>query len=206
MNGLRRVRKQCNMTIQEVADKLNVSKQTISAWENGTKIIPNSRKKQLSLLFGVSEKDLDTSKEKTSVTTFLVDDQLIEMEYLSSDKSKDRLEERTSAYIYFEKIRNEKEKQKSIEKSIHSHFSCNEVLPIEDQFHFIERANALYGHFDNVVKLLYQAESEEWQHYNDRIQELLDTMESEMSKCKTKRTSKKMSDLKPGRVRNNEKL
>jgi transcriptional regulator with XRE-family HTH domain len=191
MNGLKAVRRQCNMTIQEVADKLNVSKQTVSAWEKGTKIIPDSRKKQLSQLFGVSENVLDIDLEKVSTMSFMASDCDMAIESLDTEELKEQSKERALAYAYFGMIRNEKEKQKNIERSMHSHFSCNEALPIKEQFHFIERANSLYGHFDNVIELLYQTKPEERNLYTARIQELLDTAEREMSKPKTKRNSKR---------------
>ncbi len=48
MNGLRYIRKQCNFSLSQLAERLEVSRQIISAWENGKKReIPEMRKKQL---------------------------------------------------------------------------------------------------------------------------------------------------------------
>lgn len=47
MNGLRYIRKQCNFSLSQLAERLEVSRQIISAWENGKKEIPEMRKKQL---------------------------------------------------------------------------------------------------------------------------------------------------------------
>lgn len=52
MNGLKFIRTQCNLSLNNVAQALNVSRQIISAWENGKKDIPDERKKQLSDYFG----------------------------------------------------------------------------------------------------------------------------------------------------------
>lgn len=55
MNGLKIIRTRCNFTICEIADILGVSRQLVSSWENGRKIISNRRSKQLSEFFGVDE-------------------------------------------------------------------------------------------------------------------------------------------------------
>lgn len=56
MNGLTYIRRQCNLSLSELADTLGVSRQAISSWENGRKSIPEKRKKQLAEFFGVDEK------------------------------------------------------------------------------------------------------------------------------------------------------
>ncbi len=55
MNGLKFIRKQCNFSLSGLAEYLGVSRQIISAWENGIKEIPDKRKKQLSQFFGIDE-------------------------------------------------------------------------------------------------------------------------------------------------------
>lgn len=37
MNGLKYIRTQCNFSLSELAERLDVSRQIISAWENGKK-------------------------------------------------------------------------------------------------------------------------------------------------------------------------
>ena len=53
MNGLKIIRIQCNYSVGELAAEIGVSRQMISAWENGKKSIPESRKMQLAEYFGV---------------------------------------------------------------------------------------------------------------------------------------------------------
>ena len=57
MNGLKYIRSQIiNMTMDELAAKLNVSKQAVYTWESGRKSIPKARLKQLSELSGIPSK------------------------------------------------------------------------------------------------------------------------------------------------------
>lgn len=42
MNGLKIIRIQCNYSVGELAAEIGVSRQMISAWENGKKSIPES--------------------------------------------------------------------------------------------------------------------------------------------------------------------
>lgn len=57
MNGLKYIRSQIiNKTMDELATKLNVSKQAVYTWESGRKNIPEARLKQLSELSGIPSK------------------------------------------------------------------------------------------------------------------------------------------------------
>lgn len=58
MNGLSFIRTKCNYSLAELADKIGVTRQMISAWENGRKEIPDARKKELSAFFGIEERFL----------------------------------------------------------------------------------------------------------------------------------------------------
>ena len=55
MNGLKYIRTQCNFSLSELAERLDVSRQIISAWENGKKEIPEARKEQLAEFFGIDK-------------------------------------------------------------------------------------------------------------------------------------------------------
>lgn len=54
MNNLRSLRKQKNLTIVEVAEKIGVSKLTVLRWEHGTNQISIGKAKKLAECFGVS--------------------------------------------------------------------------------------------------------------------------------------------------------
>ena len=55
MNGLKIIRIRCNLSINEIAGILNVSRQLVSAWENSRKEISPKRLRQLSEFFGIDE-------------------------------------------------------------------------------------------------------------------------------------------------------
>lgn len=55
MNGLRFIRRTCNLSANELANILGVTRQTISLWENNKKKIPANRLDQLSDFFGVDK-------------------------------------------------------------------------------------------------------------------------------------------------------
>ena len=56
MNGLKFIRIRCNISLSELAEALKVSRQHVSAWENGSKRISENRLNQLSKYFGVDKK------------------------------------------------------------------------------------------------------------------------------------------------------
>ena len=55
MNGLKIIRIRCNLSINDIADILGVSRQLVSAWENSRKEISAKRLRQLSEFFGIDE-------------------------------------------------------------------------------------------------------------------------------------------------------
>lgn len=197
MNGLKLVRKKCKMTIQEVANKLEVSKQTVSAWEKGSKVIPEARKWQLSQLFGISGADLGEISRDRAIHLGLIDstDGPITAEYYNKQEFQENQKDRLLAYTsslkmapLFEQITQEKERQKYIERSMHSHFSCNEALPIENQISFIHRANDLYGQFDKVVDLLYNVDPIKQEVIHLKLLDFLNEMETSLKLNDSKRS------------------
>ena len=56
MNGLKYIRTRCNLSLNELADILGVSRQALSMWENEKKEIPQKRQEQLSKFFGIDAK------------------------------------------------------------------------------------------------------------------------------------------------------
>ena len=53
MNGLKYIRTRCNLSLNELADAIGVTRQALSSWEVGKKPIPSQRLEQLSNFFGI---------------------------------------------------------------------------------------------------------------------------------------------------------
>ncbi len=189
MNGLKAVRKQCNMTIQELADKLCVSKQIVSAWENGVKEIPATRKLQLSQLFGldidsfgeVNEKEANSFAQKATKR----------LGYLSDDKETDNVAEKKARLEVFaeEELRDtnvynafvkSKELQKGVESEIHSYFVPVQNCSIKDYMNNVMRTTILYKGFNEVVCSLNRLEGMDSDYALYRILETMNAMVTEM--------------------------
>ena len=73
MIGAKLIRKQLDMSLNDLAKVLGISNQFISKWENGDKQIPIQRLQMLSSVFKVPQeilqKDLGTVKSITVTTT-----------------------------------------------------------------------------------------------------------------------------------------
>lgn len=56
MNGLRYIRIRCNLSLNELAENIGVTRQALSSWENERKEIPDKRLEQLEEFFGINKK------------------------------------------------------------------------------------------------------------------------------------------------------
>lgn len=66
MNGLKYIRIRCNLSLNDLAEAIGVSRQALSSWENEKKDIPVQRQEQLSSFFGIDKEYFGeiTEKEK----------------------------------------------------------------------------------------------------------------------------------------------
>ncbi len=53
MNGLKFIRTRCNISLSELAEALGVSRQQVSAWENGVKPIAKKDKNNYQYILGL---------------------------------------------------------------------------------------------------------------------------------------------------------
>lgn len=53
MNGLSFIRRRCNLSQGQLAEKLGVTRQAINLWENRREPLPEARREQLSQFFGL---------------------------------------------------------------------------------------------------------------------------------------------------------
>ncbi len=185
MNGLRAVRKQCDMTIQELADKICVSKQIVSAWENGVKEIPESRKKQLSQLFGIDSKYFGEVDEGTANDlAFKATERMkpssvdhnyekeggVEQQAESAGFRKDELRNR-NIYDAFVKS---KELQKGVENEIHGNFVPRRDCSIRDYMNVVKRTTTLYKGFNEVIYSLNKIT--DWKESSIALYRILETL------------------------------
>ncbi len=103
MNGLKIIRTRCNLSINEIADVLGVSRQLISAWENGRKIVSEKRRKQLSDFFGIEETLFGEINEEQK--TYIIEKAMFKHKYHSKDifkfKPKDDVDDISKVMVYF---------------------------------------------------------------------------------------------------------
>ena len=59
MNGLSFIRRRCNLSQGQLAEKLGVTRQAINLWENRREPLPKARKEQLSQFFGLEPELFD---------------------------------------------------------------------------------------------------------------------------------------------------
>ena len=59
MNGLSFIRRRCNLSQGQLAEKLGVTRQAINLWENRREPLPEARKEQLSQFFGLEPELFD---------------------------------------------------------------------------------------------------------------------------------------------------
>ena len=64
MNGLRWLRIRCNLSTSELADQLGVTRQAVCSWESGKKAIPEKRKNQMAVFFGIDRAYFDEIDEE----------------------------------------------------------------------------------------------------------------------------------------------
>lgn len=64
MNGLSFIRRRCNLSQRQLAEKLGVTRQAINLWENRREPLPKARKEQLSQFFGLEPELFNEIKQE----------------------------------------------------------------------------------------------------------------------------------------------
>ncbi len=86
MNGLKYIRTQCNLSLNELATVLGISRQALSFWETNQKPMPERRREQLAEFFGVdirflgdiTDEDVQYLREKV-MFSYLIEDKEIRL-------------------------------------------------------------------------------------------------------------------------------
>lgn len=124
MNGLKIIRIQGNYSVGELAAEIGVSRQMISAWENGKKSIPESRKMQLAEYFGVEPEligEINEQKKRDIVNRTIYRWRNDKAEHFRFKPQKEDAEE---PVIWLEK----KERKNTISEELHKKKKEQKVL------------------------------------------------------------------------------
>ena len=64
MNGLKFFRNYCYVSTNDLAEKLGVSRNLVTMWENGQKELPDKRADEIAAIFGIDKKYLYEIEEE----------------------------------------------------------------------------------------------------------------------------------------------
>ncbi len=195
MNGLKLIRTQCNYTSVELAEKLSVTKQAISAWETGKKVIPTERKAEIAHLFGVDETHLGELSDE-DIAKLVRCPKFRKMEgdkeyFTYSDTNKMGADEKTLKYRYegvrdltlSDELAQRREAQAALEAEIHKSFECRTSNKnLENQMLYINRGIGLYSRFVEIIDMFYSQSPINKMTYFKTIMEALDGMRVAMGK------------------------
>lgn len=168
MNGLRFIRIQCNLSLNNVAMALGVSRQIVSAWENGKKDIPKDRVEQLSRYFGIDTKyfgDIDEQQKREILGAAMYRWNRNDEEFFlyrpdkeSAARFMDRctfnMSERTT--LLSDELKEKKRAQKNIVDKIDEQIAGLPWYTLQDQITSINRGVAYYDYCATIYKLVYE--------------------------------------------------
>ncbi len=153
MLNLRELRKQYKMTAEQLAKKLGVSKQAVCAWERGDKEIPEDRKKEIAVIFGIDKGINDRELENSNLT----------IEIPAADREEEFLDRMLEYIVRMPGgesldvlFRNRREAQKKLEEEIHNSFDGPNNIPISKQIKYIDRGLLIYSNLLKIMNAIYE--------------------------------------------------
>ncbi|WP_049945083.1 helix-turn-helix domain-containing protein [Butyrivibrio sp. AC2005] len=185
MNNLKELRKKYGITASEIAEKLGVSKQAVSAWERGVKEIPQERLEELAKIFEI---------EPVTFKHLIGTDDIKE---LNKEREKRLMQYagKMNSFPFEELYKQMKYSQSNIERAIHKSFDGPSDATLSKQIKYVERGISLYGEFNMLIHLLHEMPYEEQTLYFSRIMEAVIGMQSAMGR-----------DIDPKRYKENKPL
>lgn len=170
MNGLKYIRVRCNLSLNDLAECIGVTRQALSTWENGKKEIPEQRRKQLAEFFGIDQRYFGEISEKEKIillkkAMFRYDHNGRESyQYKPQDKAKDG----ENMQIYFlpdtrismdEKyMLAQKKKQEILEKTEDIIKWSDHAGSISSQIACINRGCNIYGMTNDLMEMMRNME------------------------------------------------
>lgn len=185
MNGLRFIRTQCNLSLNDIATVLGVSRQMVSSWENGKKEISLERAEQLSEYFGIDKKYFgnieEDQKEEILKTTMYRWYKQNEEYFLFRPCKESRERQNGRSYtVRFERTeslsdewKEKKRLQKVVVQQINEQISGSPKYNLQDQILAVNRGNKYYGYCLDNYKAIFEKSPTQKMCYYYRALEVL---------------------------------
>lgn len=168
MNGLKYIRVRCNLSLNDLAECIGVTRQALSAWENGKKEIPEQRKEQLSEFFGIDQRYFGEISEEEKIT--LLEKAMFRYDHngRESYRYKPQDKDGKNQHIYFlpdtrismdEKyVLAQKRKQEILEKADDIIKWTDHAGSIASQIACINRGCSIYGMTNDLMEMMRNME------------------------------------------------
>ena len=188
MNGLKFIRMQCNLSLNNVARALNVSRQIVSAWENGKKDIPDERKEQLSNYFGLNVRyfdEIDETQKNEILGTAMYrwnhggDDFFLFRPDEASQmflKGLCTFEQEERKTLLSDELKAKKQIQKEMIERIDQQIEGLDWYNLHDQITSINRGIRYYNSCAESYKIIYDQPSSHKMSYYYRALEVVDAL------------------------------
>lgn len=168
MNGLRYVREKYKMSITDLAEKLGISRQAVSIWEQSKKPIPEKRLEELSTIFSIPKEYFAeiSDIQELEIEKHMLDQEIVksehdvEMTYEDADGSVQHvtLTEPDSALVAYSQYNDSQiSKRKLLNKidSIISGEPHKAIISIYEEMEHIDTYVKLYDRFSDIVTVYW---------------------------------------------------
>ncbi len=187
MNGLKFIRIRCNLSVSEIADILGVSRQLVSAWENGRKNISEKRRKQLSEYLGIDESFFGEIDEKQK--THIVEKAMFKHNYHGKEifkfKPEEGVDDISKIMVYFKDETEislsdaydaaERIKENTVDR-IDNFIHKNKGEHMESEIMRITNYTKIYGEFTDLLESIDEQKLYLKVPYRFEIIDVLDAM------------------------------
>lgn len=187
MNGLKIIRTRCNLSINDIADILGISRQLVSAWENGRKIISSKRAKQLSEFFGINEVLFGEINEKQKI--YIIEKAMFKHKYHGKEifkfKPEDGVDDISKVVVYFKgdsgvSLSDAYDAAKRVKENtvdrIDSFIHNNKGEHMESEITRITSYTNIYGKFTDLLESIDEQKTHLKVPYRFEIIDVLDAM------------------------------
>lgn len=187
MSGLKIIRIRCNVSLNEIAEILGVSRQAVSIWEKGEKIVPEKRRKQLSDFLGVDEIFFGEISEEQKMQ--IAEKAMFRHKYNGKDifkfKPEDGVDDLDKVMLYFkgdanisldESYESAKRMKKETLDRIREFIHKNKGEDMESEVMRITNYTKIYNTFSDLLDTIDQQERYLKVPYRFEIIDVLDAM------------------------------